>query len=327
MQQESQQVARGISRMLQRESSSPGVDDPTVGESGRGGQGASDPVHEVGADLQAVIRDLQEDLRLQRMALEASQALTQQTEVALGHAQSELRLVSAALMTAQEMERKRIASELHDSIGQALNALSFAVGVATDLSSGGDAAGATDMLQRVATQIKDTVEEVRRIAMDLRPAILDDLGIVGTLSWFFREFRAIYPNIDLRTEVDVEESDVAVSLRTPIYRVIQEALNNILKHASASEIRVVLARRPPRMVLEIKDNGRGFAVGEDHLHARTQGAGMGLTGMRDRVEFSGGDFSLGSMPGHGTLVRACWPIGGANNGNAGTRTRKVGEQE
>jgi signal transduction histidine kinase len=300
--------------MLYRESSSPDQSKPAIGESGSSASAAGGHDPRTGEDLSALVLSLQQELRAQRSALEASQTLARQTELALDQAQSELRLVSAALMTAQEMERKRIASELHDSIGQSLNALSFGLGIVMDVTRDSDAIYITELLEKLSQQIKDTVEEVRRIAMDLRPAILDDLGIVGTLSWFFREFRTIHPRVALRTEIDVAEGDVPVTLRTPIYRVVQEALNNVLKHASASEIRIVLSRRPPSIVLEIQDNGRGFAVAGDSLHAGSFRAGMGLTGMRDRVEFSGGDFALHSAPGAGTHLRACWPLYFAEGG-------------
>jgi signal transduction histidine kinase len=271
---------------------------------------------------------LRAELKQQQAAVDASRLQLHQTELALNRAQSELRLVSAALLTSQEMERKRIASELHDSIGQALNALSFCVGVALDLTLDGKPDGAADMLRRLGAQTKDTVEEVRRIAMDLRPATLDDLGIVGTLSWFFREFRTIYPRLALRAEVDLEESDVAETLRTPIYRVVQEAISNAVKHAAASEIRVALERKPPRIVLEIEDNGRGFALAGNVRQGGTRPGGMGLTGMRDRVEFSGGDFLLHSVPGQGTKIRACWPLYAAQRDDASDgllHLRDIGE--
>ena len=259
-------------------------------------------------DLQGLVLELRRELAAQRSALESAQEQGRKTAVALDQTHSELRLVSAALMTMQEKERQRIASELHDSIGQALNALSFGIGTTTEMVRGVQIEQSIEMLHGLAGQVKDTVEEVRRIAMDLRPAILDDLGIVGTLSWFFREFRKIYPHMTLKTEVGIEEQDVPVALRTPIYRVVQEAINNIIKHANAGEIHVVLGRRPPHIHLEINDNGDGFSAELETPHPGVARTGMGLTGMRSRVEFSGGYFHLESTPGRGATVRACWPL-------------------
>jgi signal transduction histidine kinase len=286
---------------------------PPRGHSDEKGQAPPTPEHGSG-ELYTLVRGLQRQLHLQRTALDAVHSQARQTEM-------KLRQVSAALMTSQEMERKRIASELHDSVGAALTSLSFGVSGAIEAVRSGDSADAAARLQKLRQHVKDTLEEVRRIAMDLRPAILDDLGIVGTLSWFFREFRAIYPKIALRPAVGVLEDDVAVTLRTPIYRVVQEALNNIVKHAGASEVQVVLARRGSSIVLEINDNGRGFAAGVLGAQPSSFQSGMGLTGMRDRVEFSGGDFAMTSTPGQGTRVSACWPVS-SNEGAAGSSDAK-----
>ncbi len=255
-----------------------------------------------GADAYNLIRNLQRQLHMQRTALDAAHAMGRQTEM-------KLRRATEALMNSQELERKRIASDLHDSIGQALNALSFGVGSVVELNSRGDVAGATGLLHKLQVQVKETLEEVRRIGRDLRPAILDDLGIVGTLSWFCREFAQRHPNIHIVAKVDVEESDVAVPLRTPLYRVVQEATNNVIKYAKATEVRIVLVRGHDDIVLEIRDNGIGFSNGDlAHSYGATPRLGMGLSGMRDRVEFSGGQYQLRSAPGRGTLVRARWPL-------------------
>lgn len=226
-----------------------------------------------------------------------------QTVAALRLAESELRLVSAALLSAQEMERKRIASELHDSIGQALDALAFGVGIALNMVRSEDLRQAEEMLQRLSDQAKQAVGEVRRIAMDLRPATLDDLGIVGTLSWFLCEFRSVHPDLEVNVDIDVSEDDVSPSLVTAIYRVVQEACSNVVRHAGASEVRVALNRFRDSLELRIEDNGRGIEGSERQ--------GMGLRSMRDRVQFSGGSFRLESEVGKGTSIVATWRAHGS----------------
>ena len=221
-----------------------------------------------------------------------------QTVAALRQAESELRLVSAALLSSQEMERKRIACELHDSIGQALSSLAFGSAVALEMVRSADFANAEKMLLCLSAQAKQAVGEVRRVAMDLHPATLDDLGIVGTLSWFFREFRSIHPDLKVVVDIDVSETDVLPPLVTAIYRVIQEACSNVARHAGASEVRVALTRRRDSLQLRIEDNGRGIEGSERQ--------GMGLRSMRDRVQFSGGSFRLESGPGQGTSIVAAW---------------------
>jgi signal transduction histidine kinase len=220
------------------------------------------------------------------------------TIAALRRTESELRLVSAALMSSQEMERKRIACELHDSIGQAVSTFAFGVGVALDMLHASDSDGVEEMLLRLSAQAKQTIGEVRRIAMDLRPAMLDDLGIVGTLSWFFREFRSVHPDLNVTTDVDVGEADVSATLVTAIYRVVQEACSNVVRHAGASEIRVVLKRQASSILLRVEDNGRGIDPSGRQ--------GLGLRSMRDRVEFSGGTLRVESEPGAGTRIVASW---------------------
>ena len=246
------------------------------------------------------------ELKARAAALEESSEGRLRAETELRRSQSEFRLVSAALMTMQEMERKRIATELHDSIGASLSALNFGVGVSLDSARSGDLRVACDMLEKLAAQVKETIGEVRRIAMDLRPATLDDLGIVGTLSWFFREFRSIHPGIEVETEVSLYEEDVAPALRTTIFRVVQEATNNVVKHAGATEVRVKLWRTDNEIRLEIADNGKGIPKGGGRRS--TSGSGMGLKGMRDRAEFSGGNFELESQPGRGTRILVSWPL-------------------
>jgi signal transduction histidine kinase len=221
---------------------------------------------------------------------------------------SELKLANAALVTSQEMDRKRVAAELHDSIGQSLNAISFGMGVALDQLRKGEADQAAAMLESLRAQVRLSLDEVRRIALDLRPAMLDDLGVIGTLSWFFRQFRAVYPGVKLVTVIEVNEDQVPESLRTPIYRVIQEACSNVLKHSGASEFHVALQHRSHRIELAVRDNGRGFVVSRDQHPTSAGRSGIGLAGMRNRVEFSGGEFFLQSDSGSGTQIQAIWAI-------------------
>ncbi len=253
---------------------------------------------EVGT-LLALVQGLQSQVRSQRSELDAVHLKAHEAEL-------KLRQMSAALMGAQEQERTRVAAELQHSVGQALLLMNFGVGGAIELTRSGDAVNATEKLQALAPQVKGTLDEVRRIALGLRPAMLDDLGIVGTLSWLSREFRTAYSSIALRTEIELQESDLAVALRTPIYRVVQQALDNIVKHARATKVSLHLKRERVGTVLEIRDNGSGFASSPGA--EKSAALGLGLTGMRDRVEFSGGQFRLHSAPGQGTRVQACWPL-------------------
>jgi signal transduction histidine kinase len=256
--------------------------------------------------LRESIDDLNAELKKRTTAQEQSNTQFLRADAALRRTESELRLLAAALMTMQETERKRIATDLHDSIGQSLSALRFGISVALDGVRSGHVDMAVDMLGKLSEQVRSAISEVRRIAMDLRPATLDDLGIVGTLSWFFREFRSIHPNLLLLTNVTLDEIDVAPALRTTIFRVVQEAVNNVVKHARAKELRVDLGRDGAEIILQVEDDGHGFNVGDPR--SNTSGSGMGLNGMRDRVEYSGGTFRCDSEPDRGTRIVAKWPL-------------------
>ena len=234
-------------------------------------------------------------------------------DVEIARLRSELRLATAALLTSQEMERKRMACELHDSVGQSLNTISFSLGVAIERLQRGENQDVVDSLDSIRAHVRGLLDEVRRIALDLRPAMLDDLGIIGTLSWFFRNFASIYPRLKLMTTVDVEERDIPAVLITPLYRVVQEAMSNVVKHAEASQIEVDLRCDKRGVVLSIGDDGRGFVVPVQDGGA-ANGHGVGLMGMRNRVEFAGGEFLLDSQPGAGTKIVAIWPIEGIQRG-------------
>jgi two-component system, NarL family, sensor kinase len=222
---------------------------------------------------------------------------------ALRRAESTARPVTAALLHSQEMERKRVANELHDSIGQMVGNLRFGIAIALDMVRTGNSPDAETMLAGLGDQAKQAVDEVRRIAMGLRPAILDDLGIGRTLSWFFREFRAVHPDLTVSTDIAVGVEDIPVPLSTVIYRVIQEACNNVIRHAGASELQVTLHRLTQSIHLRVEDNGRGMPQLSQPCRQ-----GLGLHSMRERVEFAGGHFCLESRPGGGTCIVADWPF-------------------
>lgn len=229
------------------------------------------------------------------------------------HAEQELRdsrevlhRLSARLLSVQESERQRIARELHDSIGQSLSAIKFMVerGVADQYPE--ERRATSGSLQAVVPAIQKSIEEVRRISMALRPSTLDDLGLVATLSWFVREFRATYPHIRVEKAVEVDETRMSDTLKVNLFRIVQEALHNAAKHSGADRITVDLRQRGGEWHLDIEDDGLGF----DPSPPRVPGeeGGYGLTTMRERTELFGGTLTLASAPGEGTRVHACWPL-------------------
>ena len=220
-----------------------------------------------------------------------------------------LRFLSSQLLTAQENERKRIAQELHDSIGQSLTAIKFGLENSLDERARHTAKTRVESLEAVIPLVQQAIEEVRRIHTDLRPSMLDDLGILATINWFCREFQMIYSDVRIEKQVDVQENEVPEPLKMVIFRVLQEAMNNIAKHSDADLVRLCFKKTDATIGLTIEDNGQGFDL-EDALSLEGSERGFGITSMKERTELAGGAFAIESTPGTGTVVRASWPYKG-----------------
>ncbi len=227
-------------------------------------------------------------------------------EVRVKERTAELRELSGKLLDAEERERKRIAGELHDSIGQSLSAIKFGLERAIVESSEDPANGSGDVLKALIPVVQHASEELRQIHTDLRPSLLDDLGILTTISWFCREFEKLHSPLKIEKRVDMEEKDVPEAIKIVIFRVLQEALHNVAKHANAEAVRVSLTGTDGQIELVVGDNGQGFDV-EQVSSAKAIRGGFGLTSMKERAEFSGGTFVVDSTPGGGTAIRASWP--------------------
>jgi PAS domain S-box-containing protein len=228
-------------------------------------------------------------------------------EDALRRSDKELRILSNQLLSAEEKERKRIARELHDGIGQALSAIKFSVeNVLSEIDDHKDALDSSS-LKSVIPLTQKTIEEVRRIVKDLRPSILDDLGILATITWFCREFQKVYSRIQIEKQIDITENDIPPPLKTIIYRLLQEALNNVAKHSQADQVYLSIHKQPDEIELRVKDNGRGFDL-EKTISLTPSQRGFGLASMRERTELSGGRFDIQSKIGKGTTISAVWSL-------------------
>jgi signal transduction histidine kinase len=155
--------------------------------------------------------------------------------------------------------------------------------------------------------VQESVREIRRIQTDLRPSILDDLGILATISWFCREYQTTYSGIRIEKQIDIHEREVPESLKMEIYRIMQEALNNVSKYSHADLVHLALRISDGELELSIQDNGRGFDLPEV-ASGESPKRGLGLSSMRERAEHSGGSLWIESAKGKGTLIRASWPI-------------------
>ena len=219
-----------------------------------------------------------------------------------------LRYFSSRLQSAQEEERKRIARDLHDSIGQSLALEKLQVeNLIRSVKAGGRSAGeAVESLSSLLPMMQDCIEEVRRICTGLRPAMLDHIGIIATIGWFCRNFHSTCPDILIGQTIDVVEEAIPEPLKIVIFRILQEALSNVTKYSQATHVHVDLIKSDGLLQLAIRDNGAGFDA-QAVLAKDSCDRGLGLTSMRERTELSGGRFDLESENGKGTTVTAMWP--------------------
>jgi len=252
-------------------------------------------------ELKVLNEQLEEKVRQRTDALRVEIEKHKQTTGALRESEKRLRELSSELLKAQENERKRIAAEIHDSIGQILSAMKFKV---ENLLRGREQPvpkEAWRALEDLLSMIKEGGEEARRMQMDLRPPTLDDLGILPTLSWFCRRFQTTYSKIRVEDQIDILEPEIPEPLKTVIYRITQEALNNVAKHSRGDLVHLSLKRNGSRIELCIRDNGEGFDTGSVRR-------GLGLSSMQERAELSGGTFALETAPGTGTVILVSWPL-------------------
>ena len=215
-------------------------------------------------------------------------------------------MLSAQLLGAQELERQRIARELHDEIGSALGGIKFSLETCEELVRAGSVEAALETIRGLAARTLSVVEDVRRISMGLRPSTLDDLGILPTIGWFTRGFKSLYGHLNLETIVDVCEEEVAAPVKTAIYRIVQEACNNAVTHSQARKVSLTLKRIGSRVQLIVRDDGIGFNPA-DFAAVDPTGRGLGLASMRERADMTGGRLRLDSEPGRGTTLRVTWP--------------------
>ncbi|HEX6733206.1 MAG TPA: histidine kinase [Azonexus sp.] len=248
--------------------------------------------------------------RMETRLLEQCEKLRRQVgagQAQLRQADIRLRELSAQLIEVQEQERKRIAAQLHDGIGQTLSVIRFGLEDARR-GLGDDSAGdAGQLLDLLSGKMKGAIDEVRQMTMDLRPAILDDLGILPTINWFVREFRAAYPGIAVDLEIGVREADIPERLRTAIFRILQDAMHSIARQDARAAIRVRLSRFGCTLELAVEDSGPARAAGRRSGDAGT-GHSPGPISLRDRASSSGGDYQVLSWAGHGGLIRVRWPL-------------------
>jgi signal transduction histidine kinase len=211
------------------------------------------------------------------------------------------------IVDAQEGERQRIARDLHDETGQALTAIGMGLrGLSTALTNHRSPDQAVKTLRQLESLAADSLHELQRLISDLRPSHLDDLGLPAALRWYAG---AVQERTGLKIKVETEGDELLISsaLKIAIFRIVQEALNNITKHAQAKEVYIKLEYQTQHVVVSVRDDGVGFDLDTVRM-TRTRRPSLGLAGMQERAALMKGEVSIQSSPGQGTIVEARLPL-------------------
>jgi signal transduction histidine kinase len=221
-----------------------------------------------------------------------------------------LRNLSARLQTLLEDERTRISREIHDELGQALTALKLDLSLTRRGLAAGGHAEMSAKIHDIEQAVNRIIRTVRKIATELRPGILDELGVGAAIEWMGKDFKN---RTGIRCKVTVKGVEKVSDpvLSTAIFRIVQEALTNVMRHAAASEVTVRLEKKDDTLTLEVRDNGVGIREGrifDPHS--------LGIIGIRERVLLLGGEAVISGKPGEGTLVGVTIPLGKGAISNA-----------
>jgi PAS domain S-box-containing protein len=218
------------------------------------------------------------------------------------NAQERLQMLSRRLLTAQEQERRKLAIELHDEVGQVLTAVTLNL---QSLHKDATPTGRKQVEECVQI-VQQAIQQVREMSINLRPSLLDDLGLQPALRWYLdqQSQRATFV-VELKCEV--KKGQVSGDIETACFRLVQESVTNVVRHARARKVSVSVDLLQQTLQLEIRDDGVGFDVVVARARA-TQGLSCGIQGMQERAELLGGTLTIESLPGQGTLLTASFPL-------------------
>lgn len=258
------------------------------------------------SELEKLVNERTKELKITNTQLENELQAKEAANKKLNETQISRLSLLHEIFTTQEKERKRIAHELHDSIGQSLAATKFKL--EEILLNKQNSLNKTDntQLNSLVESMQSSIHEVRHIAMDLRPAMLDDLGALATLKWFCREYEKTYTQIKVSLFLNIEESDITDNKKIVIFRITQEAMNNIAKHSNATDIVIEINKLSSDIEISIKDNGCGFDINSLSNNINQPRSSFGLSSMRERAESTEGEFVIKSSKNCGTSITVSW---------------------
>jgi PAS domain S-box-containing protein len=271
------------------------------GKLARDAQGRAERLNGVVWDI-SKRKHMENELRRSRHALELR---VEERTSDLKAANDKLRQVPSMLIEAQESERQRLAMELHDSVGQTIAALKYRIEYVVEIMKQEDSPRSLQLLKEFVPVLQRSLDETRAIYMGLKPTILAEHGILATLNWYRGELMKLYPSPHIELETRVEEEEIPENFKIAIFRIAQEAINNSFKHGRPEWVDVRLGSKEGAIELEVSDDGTGMDL--NYILDSPAAKSLGLIGMRERAELTGGEFTIKSAPGEGTTIKAIWP--------------------
>lgn len=269
-------------------------------------QKAQQELAKLNVELENRVRKRTNELELSVRELADEVARRCEAEVQLQSSRDELADLSEQLINAQEDERRRLSRELHDSLGQSLGAIKYSLERVAAMHQNPTHGDPADEIAEIINSVGRAIRETRSMAMSLRPPVLDDIGTAAAIGWLCQHFAETFTDIAFHIEIDVPNSEIPDALSTPIYRIVQEALNNVVKHASAEAVMVSLRLVESTLTLEVLDDGIGFETHPGDTGTFQSLGKIGRLGMRERALNSNGKLTVESWPDEGTKVTGKW---------------------
>ena len=266
---------------------------------------AEEALRQARDELEGRVAERTQELRHTIHILMLEMTKREQAEKELKQSEEKLRFLSSQLLTIQENERKRLAAELHDELGHSLLTLKLNLR-AVEKKLLPDQTSLQDEMNAQLEYIDQVIEEVRRLYYDLTPGNIEDLGLSRALSNLVEDFSESYRGIDWQVNIGAIDRLFSVPVQTMLYRIMQEGLTNIGKHAEPTRVEIFVGKENSRVVMQIKDNGRGFAA--DEVNGQTRKKGMGLLALTERVNLVGGTLDLWSQENQGTSLTITIPV-------------------
>jgi PAS domain S-box-containing protein len=269
----------------------------------------ADSLHKAKDELELRVKERTEALSNTNIILVNEIEERKILEESLLKSEKELKDLSAKLIQSYEEERRRIGKELHDGPAQTLSAIKVWSDAAIARMEKNKIDESMESIRSILSLSKNAVNEVRNIIKNLRPTILDDLGLLAAVSWLCQEFEKTHPQIKLQKKINLPDEQIPENLKIVIFRIVQEALNNVSKHSQASSVSVLLDQSRDKIELNICDDGTGFNPDDTAANAMPpMEKGIGLSSMEERARLSGGVFSINSSPAKGAMIRVVWKL-------------------